>query len=54
MQTINNQTVKIARVLISKAVYFMKSYKFNCFSTSDISSDAETFPDHISGTVLQK
>ena len=37
MQTINYQTVKIAQVLISNSMYFIKCYKFNCFSTSDIS-----------------
>ena len=37
MQTINNQTVKIAQVLISNSVYFTETYKFNCFSIGDIS-----------------
>ena len=37
MQTINNQTVKIAQVLLSNSVFFLNSKKFNCFSTSDIS-----------------
>ena len=36
MQSINNQTLKIARVLISKPVYFITCKKYNCVSTNDM------------------